>query len=56
MGIKTVYTEHSLFQFNDAAGIHLNKIVKWFMTDLDAAIGVSHICKETMVLRAKIKP
>mmetsp|Transcript_512 Transcript_512/g.527 ORF Transcript_512/g.527 Transcript_512/m.527 type:complete len:301 (+) Transcript_512:514-1416(+) len=56
VGVRTVYTEHSLFQFNDAAGIHLNKLVKWFMCELDAAIGVSHICKDTMVLRAKIKP
>ena len=26
MGLKAVYTDHSLFGFNDAASIHLNKV------------------------------
>ena len=40
-GIKTVFTEHSLFGYQDAAGINLNKLVKWAFRDLDAAICVS---------------
>ena len=28
MGYRTVYTDHSLFSFNDLAGIHLNKVLK----------------------------
>ena len=55
-GIKTVFTEHSLFGYNDTTGIHLNKIIKWSFRDLDAAICVSHACKENFVLRAKVDP
>jgi phosphatidylinositol glycan class A protein len=56
MGLKTVFTEHSLFTFNDLFGIHLNKLVKWSFRDLDAAICVSHACKENFVLRASYEP
>lgn len=55
-GLKTVFTEHSLFGYNDMTGIHLNKIIKWSFRDLDAAICVSHACKDNFVLRAKIDP
>lgn len=55
-GLKTVFTEHSLFCFNDMTGIHLNKIIKWSFRDLDAAICVSHACKDNFVLRAKVDP
>jgi phosphatidylinositol glycan class A protein len=56
MGLKTVFTEHSLFSYNDLFGIHLNKLIKWSFRDLDAAICVSHACKDNFVLRAKIDP
>jgi len=55
-GLKTVFTEHSLYAFNDFLGIHLNKIIKWSFRDLDAAICVSHACKDNFVLRAKVDP
>jgi phosphatidylinositol glycan class A protein len=55
-GVKTVFTEHSLFGYNDFTGIHLNKLIKWTFRDLDAAICVSNACKENFVLRAKIDP
>lgn len=55
-GLKTVFTEHSLFGFNDMAGINLNKISKWNFRDLDAAIAVSQICKENFCLRTKFDP
>lgn len=55
-GIKTVFTEHSLFCFNDFTGIHLNKLIKWSFRDLDAAICVSHACRDNFVLRAKVDP
>ena len=29
MGIKAIFTEHSLFGFDDMAGINLNKLAKW---------------------------
>jgi len=55
-GLKTVFTEHSLFGYNDFTGIHLNKLIKWSFRDLDAAICVSHACKDNFVLRAKVNP
>lgn len=56
LGLKTVYTDHSLFSFNDMAGISLNKLNKWNLKELDAAIAVSHTCKENFCLRNKIDP
>ena len=56
MGIKTVFTEHSLFNFADAASINLNKIIKWAYRDLDACIAVSAACKDNICLRGKIDP
>ena len=32
MGLKTVYTDHSLFSLNDMGGIHLNKLLKMTLT------------------------
>ncbi|KAL4102199.1 hypothetical protein PRIC1_005945 [Phytophthora ramorum] len=55
-GIKTVYTDHSLFGFADAASVHLNKVMKFSMSTVDAAIGVSHTCRENLVLRASLRP
>ncbi|ETL41850.1 hypothetical protein F441_07449 [Phytophthora nicotianae CJ01A1] len=56
LGIKTVYTDHSLFGFADAASVHLNKVMKFSMSSVDAAIGVSHTCRENLVLRASLRP
>jgi len=55
-GVKTVFTEHSLFGFNDGFGIHINKLIKWSFRDLDAAICVSHACKDNFSLRTKVAP
>lgn len=56
LGIRTVFTDHSLFGFADAASIHINKTLKWILTDVDAAICVSHTNKENLSLRAAINP
>jgi len=56
MGYRTVYTDHSLFGFSDAACIHVNKILKFFLSDIDHAISVSHTSKENLTLRASINP
>jgi phosphatidylinositol glycan class A protein len=56
LGIRTVFTDHSLFGFADAGGIHINKTLKWILTDIDAAISVSHTNKENLTLRAAISP
>lgn len=52
--LKTVYTDHSLFGFSDLAGVHLNKVLKFSTTCLDAAIAVSHVCKENLILRTQL--
>lgn len=56
MGIPTVYTDHSLFGFNNTAAIHLNKLMKFTMSDIQHVICVSHCSKENLVLRAMIDP
>ncbi|CAN0251775.1 unnamed protein product, partial [Phaeothamnion confervicola] len=56
MGYRVVYTDHSLFGFADAPGIHLNKVVKFTMCSVDHAICVSNTCRENLVLRAALPP
>jgi phosphatidylinositol glycan class A protein len=56
MGVRTVFTDHSLFEFKDAASIHLNKVLKWALSEIDAAIAVSHTNKENLALRSRIDP
>ena len=56
MGLKTVYTDHSLFGFGDAAGININKVLKCYLIDNHHSIAVSHINKENLILRAAISP
>jgi len=56
MGIKTVYTDHSLFGFADAASVHINKVLKWHLAMADAAICVSHCNRDNLALRSAINP
>ncbi|MCJ1238221.1 Phosphatidylinositol N-acetylglucosaminyltransferase gpi3 subunit [Varicellaria rhodocarpa] len=56
MGLRTVFTDHSLFGFADAASILTNKLLKFTLSDVDHVIGVSHTCKENTVLRACLDP
>ncbi|KAJ5259604.1 hypothetical protein N7478_012585 [Penicillium angulare] len=56
MGLRTVFTDHSLFGFADAASILTNKLLKFTLSDVDHAICVSHTCKENTVLRASLDP
>ena len=51
LGLKTVFTDHSLFNFSDPENIILNKLSKTMHSELDAAICVSHINKENFTLR-----
>lgn len=59
MGLRTVFTDHSLFGFADAASILTNKLLKFTLSDVDHVICVSHTwydqcspssCFETVVL------
>lgn len=42
MGVRTVFTDHSLFGFDDAASILTNKLLEAALRNVDAAICVSH--------------
>lgn len=42
MGIRTVFTDHSLFGFEDAASILTNKLLAGALRNVDAVICVSH--------------
>ncbi|KAJ2615315.1 Phosphatidylinositol N-acetylglucosaminyltransferase GPI3 subunit, partial [Coemansia sp. RSA 1365] len=56
MGLKAVFTDHSLLGFADASGILLNKLLKFTLSDVHHAICVSHTSKENTVLRAALDP
>lgn len=56
LGLKTVFTDHSLFGFADVGSIIHNKLLKFTLTDIGHVICVSHTCKENTVLRANLDP
>ncbi|CRG99186.1 phosphatidylinositol N-acetylglucosaminyltransferase subunit A, putative [Plasmodium relictum] len=56
LGIKTIYTDHSLYSFSDKGCIHVNKLLKYCIMDVDHSICVSHTNRENLVLRTEINP
>ncbi|XP_073835585.1 phosphatidylinositol glycan anchor biosynthesis class A [Musca autumnalis] len=54
MGLKTVFTDHSLFGFADLSAVFTNKMLEIDLTCVDHCICVSHIGKENTVLRARV--
>ena len=56
MGLKAVYTDHSLFGFADAGSIHLNKLMRFTLCDVQHVVCVSHCSRENLVLRASLDP
>ncbi|KAG2490079.1 hypothetical protein HYH03_011544 [Edaphochlamys debaryana] len=56
MGLRVVFTDHSLFGFADPASILLNKLLKAVLSDAHAVICVSHTSRENTVLRACLQP
>ncbi|KAI0938480.1 hypothetical protein AcV5_000156 [Taiwanofungus camphoratus] len=56
MGVRTVFTDHSLFGFDDAASILTNKLLEATLRNVDAVICVSHTGRENTVLRARLLP
>lgn len=56
MGLKAVFTDHSLFGFSDVGSIFGNKLLKFTLSDVSHVICVSHTCKENTVLRASLDP
>ncbi|CAG0882239.1 unnamed protein product [Darwinula stevensoni] len=55
MGIKTVFTDHSLFGFADASAIVTNNFLCISLVNVDHCICVSHTGKENTVLRARVR-
>jgi phosphatidylinositol glycan class A protein len=56
MGLKTIFTDHSLFGFSDPSAIHMNKVLNFTCSIINHVICVSHTSKENTVLRANIPP
>jgi phosphatidylinositol glycan class A protein len=56
MGLKTCFTDHSLFGFADASSILTNKVLKFTLSNTDHVICVSNTSKENTCLRAAIEP
>ncbi|EFA80496.1 GlcNAc transferase [Heterostelium album PN500] len=56
MGYNTCFTDHSLFGFADASSIHMNKLLKFSLSDISHVICVSNTSKENTVLRAQLDP
>ncbi|KXN70627.1 glycosyltransferase family 4 protein [Conidiobolus coronatus NRRL 28638] len=56
LGLKTLFTDHSLFGFNDTNSIVFNKFLSFCLADIDHVICVSHACRENTVLRANLDP
>ena len=56
MGLKTVFTDHSLFGFADASSVITNKFLKFTLSMVNHVVCVSHTSKENTVLRASINP
>ncbi|XP_033222094.1 N-acetylglucosaminyl-phosphatidylinositol biosynthetic protein isoform X2 [Belonocnema kinseyi] len=54
LGLKTVFTDHSLFGFADASAILTNKCLEISLADCNHCICVSHTGKENTVMRAKV--
>jgi phosphatidylinositol N-acetylglucosaminyltransferase subunit A len=56
LGVRTVFTDHSLFGFDDAASILTNKLLEGALRNVDRVICVSHTGRENTVLRARLLP
>ncbi|KAJ8964138.1 hypothetical protein NQ314_005106 [Rhamnusium bicolor] len=54
MGLKTVFTDHSLFGFADTSAVITNKFIEISLADCNHCICVSYTGKENTVLRAKV--
>ncbi|KAH9497777.1 hypothetical protein DERF_013737 [Dermatophagoides farinae] len=56
LGLKTVFTDHSLFGFADSSAIITNKLLKVMLSVCNRVICVSHTGKENTALRAGVDP
>jgi len=56
LGLASVYTDHSLFGFDDLASVILNRVMKATLSTANAIICVSHTCRENLIMRANMDP
>lgn len=54
MGLASVYTDHSLFGFDDLASVILNRVLKTTLCTVGASICVSYTCRENLIIRANM--
>lgn len=54
LGLRVVFTDHSLFGFADLSAVVTNKLLEWTLSTANHCICVSHTGKENTVLRAKV--
>lgn len=56
MGLKTVFTDHSLFGMDNAASILTSKLLRFLLAGVGHVVTVSHVGKENTALRAQLEP
>uniref|UniRef100_A0A8D0GRM1 Phosphatidylinositol N-acetylglucosaminyltransferase subunit A n=1 Tax=Sphenodon punctatus TaxID=8508 RepID=A0A8D0GRM1_SPHPU len=56
MGLRTIFTDHSLFGFADVSSVLTNKLLTVSLCDTNHIICVSYTSKENTVLRAALNP
>ncbi|WVF69309.1 hypothetical protein IAT40_004085 [Kwoniella sp. CBS 6097] len=56
LGIRSCFTDHSLFGFGDAVGVLTNKLLVAALRCVDGVICVSNTGRENTVLRAQLDP
>uniref|UniRef100_A0A4W3I0Z7 phosphatidylinositol N-acetylglucosaminyltransferase n=1 Tax=Callorhinchus milii TaxID=7868 RepID=A0A4W3I0Z7_CALMI len=56
LGLRSVFTDHSLFGFADVSSVLTNKLLAVSLCDTSHVVCVSHTSKENTVLRAALDP
>ena len=56
LGLKTMFTDHSMYGFDGEDSLHINKTFKAVFDECSAWITVSHCNKENLCLRVRIPP
>ncbi|TXT13406.1 hypothetical protein VHUM_00773 [Vanrija humicola] len=56
LGVRSAFTDHSLFGFADATGVLTNKLLAGALVNADAVICVSNTGRENTALRAELEP
>jgi len=55
MGLKLVYTDHSLYGEHDLASIHVNALLKWALAAVDRVVAVSKACAQSLCTRCDLR-